>query len=193
MHPRMRLLSKPIPHMLQGQRNGYWKMWVDGVMGATRNIPSFGSARMEQSHRPTLYGGIFLWRSKTLLITSLFRQAFQRTQSNYKLLVSIITLYLTKHSVSADSLTTRFSVLLRSLVLKPEVWKVLKLHLNSAQNGPPLSEFCTVRIGKSCGGTYRGDRRCRIGPIGSLDWLIGHLMCAGDITFLKVSTRSRLL
>ena len=29
-------------------------MWGDEMKGVTRNIPSFGSAQMEQSHRPNI-------------------------------------------------------------------------------------------------------------------------------------------
>ena len=83
----------------------------------------------------------------------LLRQAFQRIQSGRKLLVSMITPHLKKASLSTDSSTTRFSVLLRSLVRKLKVWEVFKLHSNSVQNGPPLLELCTIRTGK-CGGGY---------------------------------------
>ena len=98
-----------------------------------------------------------------MLIILLLPQAFQLTQSDHKLLVSMITLDLRKENLSADSLTTRFSILLRSLVLKPEVRKVLKLHLNSAQNRSPLSEFYAIRMGKGCG-------RGRVVVIGDVEW-----------------------
>ena len=88
-----------------------------------------------------------------MLTVLLLRQAFQRIQSGRKLLVSRITFHFKKDSLSTDPFTTWFSVLsLRSPVRKLEVWEVLKLHLTSAQNGPPLSELCTIRTGKCSGG-----------------------------------------
>ena len=105
---------------------------------------------------PTLYWGILLWQSKPLLTMLLLRQALQRTQSGHKLLVSMITLNIRKEGLTVDSLATLFSVLVtRSLILKLEVWEVLKVHLNSAQNGSPLSEFCTICMRKGCRGTCR--------------------------------------